>query len=601
MVSVILRRLLYPKRQSLTQYQGAGTAVNVMNARDEHAPDQPQDSPEDGAQDAGDPQLRAELMKRLVSLSEALNRPTSVVGVAAAIGRAARSLSGAQKVAVYLRSPAGVVTCPWSEGLSPEYIAQVVTPKGANPWVHLAPRLELACMDLPKRRRGQDVEPMLLADTRKLLAGGKVRRLAEEEGFRAMGAWPLIHEGRVRASVGCYYHAPHAWSAPEREVMQTFSWQAAAALENGRLFEAQRQRTAELEALFDLGSRLRAAHAPEEMYPILVDRAVGLLHADHGALTMLSPDRETLLHVHTAGVVPEPPGSAFPAAGSVLSRVVETGASYLTDDWAQDAHAGHLGALGDAYRVLGPVAIVAVRSEREVIGAITVGRARDGQRQAFTEVELRLLKGIAEMAGTAIHRSRLHQTLEASYIQMVLTLARAMDTRDAYTGGHSERLADWAEAAARLLGSREEEIRHIRWGALLHDIGKIGIPDAILKKPGKLTDEEWAVMRQHPIMGEEILRPVQRMHDVARIVRHHHERWDGTGYPDGLKERAIPLGARILSVVDSYSAITDARPYKPARSHEDAVAELRRCAGAQFDPRVVEACCQVIERERQRA
>ncbi len=552
-------------------------------------------------QDAGDPQLRAELMKRLVTLSEALNRPSSVAGVAAAIGRAALSLTGAQKVAVFHRSPTGVATCPWSQGVSPEYIAQVVTPKGANPWAHLARRLELACMELPKGRRGQGVEPTLLADIRELTPGNEMRRLADREGVRAIGAWPLIHEGRVSASVACYYDAPRAWSAPEREVMQTFSWQAAAALENGRLFEAQGQRTAELEALYDLGSRLRTAHTPEEMYPVLVERAMGLLHADYGALALLDPGGETFTHVHTAGIVQEPPGSTFPVAGSLQSRVVETGTPYLTEDLVQDPDAGHPGAVGEAHRVLGPLAVVALRSEDEVVGTVAIGRAREGQRQPFSEAELRLLKGIAEMAGTAIHRSRLHQTLEASYIQMVLTLARAMDTRDAYTGGHSERLASWAEATARLLGARDEEIQNIRWSALLHDIGKIGIPDAILRKPGKLTDEEWAVMRQHPVMGEEILRPVERMREVARIVRHHHERWEGTGYPDRLKEQAIPLGARILAVVDSYSAITDERPYKPARPHDDAVAELRRSAATQFDPRVVEAFCQIMDRERQRA
>ena len=195
----------------------------------------------------------------------------------------------------------------------------------------------------------------------------------------------------------------------------------------------------------------------------------------------------------------------------------------------------------------------------------------------------------------AIHRSRLHHNLQESYIQMVLTLVRALDARDSYTGGHSERLAQWAEATARLLGCREEETQDIRWGALLHDIGKIAVPDAILHKPARLTEEEWAVIRQHPITGEEILRPVERMRGVARILRHHHERWDGKGYPDGLLADRIPLGARILAVVDAYSAITDERPYKPARSREEAVAELRRSAGTQFDTRVVEAFCKMLE------
>jgi putative nucleotidyltransferase with HDIG domain len=214
---------------------------------------------------------------------------------------------------------------------------------------------------------------------------------------------------------------------------------------------------------------------------------------------------------------------------------------------------------------------------------------------------VRLLKSIAETGGAAIHRTRLYQTLQDSYIEMVLTLVRALDARDSYTGGHSERLAEWAEATARLLGCRDDEAQDIRWGALLHDIGKIAVPDAILRKPSRLTDEEWAIMRQHPVTGEEILRPVERMRGVAHILRHHHERWDGKGYPDGLVAERIPLGGRILAVVDAYSAITDERPYKPARPHAEAVAELRRSAGTQFDLKVVEAFCRMLERRAERA
>ncbi|HEX9244898.1 MAG TPA: HD-GYP domain-containing protein, partial [bacterium] len=212
--------------------------------------------------------------------------------------------------------------------------------------------------------------------------------------------------------------------------------------------------------------------------------------------------------------------------------------------------------------------------------------------------EIRLLEGIADIGGTAVRRARLFQNLENSYLQMVLSLARTMDARDHYTSGHSERIAVWAEEVARQLGCDEAAVQEIRWGALLHDIGKIGVPDEILRKPSNLTEEEWAVMRQHPVIGEEILASTDRMRGVARIVRHHQEKWNGTGYPDKLRGQEIPLGARILAVVDSYSAITDDRPYKKARSHEAAIAELRRCAGTQFDPEVVDAFRRVVHRAR---
>jgi len=151
-----------------------------------------------------------------------------------------------------------------------------------------------------------------------------------------------------------------------------------------------------------------------------------------------------------------------------------------------------------------------------------------------------------------------------------------------------------AERMARELGCSDREVEDIRWGARLHDIGKIGVSDAVLRKPTILTEQEWTMMRQHPVLGEEILASAERMRGVAKLVRHHQERWDGTGYPDGLRGEAIPLGARILAVVDAYGAIIDARPYKPARTHADAVEEIRRCAGSQFDPSVVAVFCAVV-------
>jgi putative nucleotidyltransferase with HDIG domain len=539
---------------------------------------------------------RAELMGRLLSLSGTLNRLSSVPGVAASIGSAALTLSGAQRAAVYLRDPDGIVTCPWAQGLSSQYTAQLVTPTGTHPWAHLARRPELACMDLPKRRRAQSPEPTLIPDIRTLPAGNHVRRLAEREGYRALGVWPLTHEGRVRAAVVCYYDAPHTWPPPEAEVMQTFAWQAATALENAELYEARGQKTAELEALYDLSSRLRTARTAEEIYPVLVERAMRLLRADHGALAVLDPGGETFTWAHTAGVAAEAPGSTFPAAGSLPGGVVRTGQPFLTDDLAQEALPDRHPARRDAARELGPLAVVALQSDRDAIGTLAVGRLRGEHSRGFSAPDVRLLRGIAEMGGAAIYRNRLHQHLEEAYLQTVLALARAMDARDAYTRDHSERLAAWAEAVAHTLGCREEEIQDIRWGALLHDIGKIGVPDGILRKPGALTDEEWGTMRQHPVIGEQILLPVERMQGVARIVRHHHEKWDGTGYPDGLRGEAIPLGARVLAAVDAYGAITDERPYKQARSHEDGIHELRRCAGQQFDPEIVDAFCRLLER-----
>jgi putative nucleotidyltransferase with HDIG domain len=150
------------------------------------------------------------------------------------------------------------------------------------------------------------------------------------------------------------------------------------------------------------------------------------------------------------------------------------------------------------------------------------------------------------------------------------------------------------DAVGRELGLGEAQIQSIHWAAILHDIGKIGVPDEILRKPGSLSSQEMDAMRLHPKIGADIVAPIKKMADVAPIIIAHHEKFDGNGYPNGLKGDQIPLEARILAVVDSYIAMTDERLYRKARNHEQAIAELRKWSGSQFDPRVVEVLLKVI-------
>jgi GAF domain-containing protein len=226
-----------------------------------------------------------------------------------------------------------------------------------------------------------------------------------------------------------------------------------------------------------------------------------------------------------------------------------------------------------------------------VFGLLLLGEERSEAREPFTPEKTRLARSIGEQTASALHRAELFVELERAYLQTVLALARAVDAKDTYTGDHSERLAEMALAVGRTLGMSARELEDLRYGAMLHDIGKIGIADAILQKPSELGADERGRMRQHSAIGAQILAPVPRLAGAARIIRHHHERYDGTGYPDQLAGEAIPLGARILTVVDSYSAIMDRRVYKDAGSREEAIAELKRCAGTQFDPHIVEVFC----------
>jgi HD-GYP domain-containing protein (c-di-GMP phosphodiesterase class II) len=193
-------------------------------------------------------------------------------------------------------------------------------------------------------------------------------------------------------------------------------------------------------------------------------------------------------------------------------------------------------------------------------------------------------------AAQAVREGRGHLT--RAYVEFVGSLAQALDARDSYTAGHSRRVSDYACTIATTLALSVEDLETIRIGALLHDLGKIGISDLVLQKPGRLTPEENEVIRRHPVIGRRILQDVHGFEPYLPIIELHHENWDGSGYPYGLKGEAIPLHARIVKVADAYDAMTSDRPYRRGMAHSDAIAILRRISGSEADPVVVEAFAQ---------
>lgn len=188
-----------------------------------------------------------------------------------------------------------------------------------------------------------------------------------------------------------------------------------------------------------------------------------------------------------------------------------------------------------------------------------------------------------------------HSRLLDAYEATLEGWSKALDLRDRETEGHSRRVTELAIQLAQAMGMSEEEIIHMRRGALLHDMGKIGIPDSILHKPAQLTEEEWTVMRKHPQFAFDMLSPIEYLYESLEIPFSHHERWDGTGYPQGLKGEEIPLSARIFAVADVWDALTSDRPYRSAWSEEEARVYIREQSGKHFDPQVVELFFTVID------
>jgi hypothetical protein len=280
-------------------------------------------------------------------------------------------------------------------------------------------------------------------------------------------------------------------------------------------------------------------------------------------------------------------GVAFYAVNSVLLAVVwslSEGGSPLAL-WRERLTFGAAHEIG-----YGPVAALLVLADHEMgtlslaLVGVPMAAIWFGQRQSMRAT----LRHVAELSATNDRRHRLMLTTVAS-------LARTIEARDPYTGGHTDRVAEIALAFGRRLGMPDGELEALAIGAVIHDIGKIGVPDAVLLKRGPLDDDEWAAMRRHPEIGAYILGEIELPAQVKAMARSHHERWDGGGYPDGLAGEAIPLPARILAVADALDAMTTDRPYRTALPMQFALAELQDKAGTQFCPAVVAAALAVAD------
>jgi putative nucleotidyltransferase with HDIG domain len=221
----------------------------------------------------------------------------------------------------------------------------------------------------------------------------------------------------------------------------------------------------------------------------------------------------------------------------------------------------------------------------------------DTRARSYGGVEVRLCRALAAEAGKVVASARMAARLEQAYFATLGALAAALEAKDAYTNDHAIEIAELAGAVCEQLRIAPADTRLIRLGALLHDIGKIGIPESILRKPGPLTDDEARVMQRHPQIGARILQPVPHFAELVPLVRASHERYDGAGYPDGLSAEGIPLGSRVIGVCDAFHAMTEDRVYRKAMAPTEAIAEIERCSGTQFDPDCVRALLEVVRSE----
>lgn len=339
----------------------------------------------------------------------------------------------------------------------------------------------------------------------------------------------------------------------------------------------------EINALYQFSRSLVTTSTLDLLFDRIVHHVVVIVQISFCRLLIRMPDHslvcKSICAIGEASKITDPPDSM-----RVYDQVMMDGEPMVIDDSVgslsmmqsriQRAHGGCT------------LCLVPMVVEQEVVGLLIMG---DQSQEGFHDGKLRLAKLMADQSASAIHRSQLSDDLRYSHLEAVVALVKALEVRDPSTAGHGQMVMQYAEMVAQVLGIPLAEIETIRLAALLHDVGKIGIPDHILRKPGPLSPDEWNMMRRHPDLGADIVLSISHLTDVAAIIRSHHEHYNGSGYPLGLKGDWINQGARILCVVDAYDAMTSDRVYRSGLSSEEALAELKRCSGADFDPTVVEA------------
>ncbi len=240
--------------------------------------------------------------------------------------------------------------------------------------------------------------------------------------------------------------------------------------------------------------------------------------------------------------------------------------------------------------------VAGASTSEQILGVMTLLDLTDSS--AFPSEDMELLHAMASLLAIAVSNAQMEERRRTTFLRTMESLATALEARDEYTRGHSQRVSELSLMIGERMGLGHEALEELRIGTILHDIGKIGVPDAILNKRGRLTDEEFMVMRQHPVIGYEICRPLMLAEGILMIIRNHHEKLDGSGYPDGLKGGELPLSLRIVCVADAFDAMSSRRPYRGVMDPLHVQAELSKGAGTQFDPVVVETLRELLPSER---
>jgi len=363
-------------------------------------------------------------------------------------------------------------------------------------------------------------------------------------------------------------------------------------LEKAKLFLELDRSVKQFTTLAEVGTLLNSTLDQNLVRKMAMEAITRLMHAEVGSLLLVDDENKELYFEVALGDKGERVKEIRLKIGEgIAGWVAEHGKSLLLQDVRKDPRF-YKSADQKTEFVTRDMVCVPVKVKDKVIGVLQAINRAEG---VFTEDDVELFQLFSNQVAIALDNARLYEEIRETFFATAEALAEAIEKRDPYTGGHTKRVVNYCLVAAKYMNLTPEELEILKLSAILHDVGKIGVEDRILRKPGNLDDEEAKIMKMHPLLGAEIMRHIRQLKDLIPGMLHHHERPDGKGYPEGLKGRDIPIVARIISAADTYDAMTTNRPYRKGLSHKTAIDEIKKEAGAQFDKEVAEAFVKAFE------
>jgi len=413
-------------------------------------------------------------------------------------------------------------------------------------------------------------------------------------------AIPLIVGAEVIGIIDIQSSRVDAFSEDDERIVSVFAERAALSIENAHLYQRQQRQLAFLESLHQIDLAITGSMNLQVTMDVVAKQVIKQMGVDAVSVLILNPFTLSLDPIASSGFVSGDIKTKILHVGEGLGGLVVQGGSAihrtcLTDNCSSECARSEIFSKEGLVSYYG----IPLTAKGQIKGVLEMYHREDFEPDHEWE---NFAVTIATQAAIAIDNSSMFEDLEKSNLELSLAYdttlegwAKALELRDRETEGHARRVVDMTLKLARMLGIGGIDLVHLRRGALLHDVGKMGVPDAILQKPGPLSTEEWEIMRKHPVYAYEWLSSISYLRPVLDIPHYHHERWDGTGYPFGLKEEQIPLSARIFAIVDVWDALRSDRPYRKAWSYEKALAHIQKQSGSHFDPRVVRTFLALIK------